>query len=129
MTPDVCYCHKCNHETRWETYKALYLRCSQCRDFFPCKKECDHLDCLDEKSNWKINEHQDLYSVPDETGPGPLGDLDEDQDPGDEGSDQSPGGDLQELVHEPVLTGSQCAVHERVYAMVAANQEKEKNAS
>ena len=52
MKPDVEYCHKCDTETRWEpTRGGKNLRCQGgCKDLFPCRRLCEHLDCLQERA-------------------------------------------------------------------------------
>ena len=50
----VEFCHKCNSETLWETMRRGSKReqCVSCKDVFPCRSKCDHLDCQDEKASW-----------------------------------------------------------------------------
>ena len=48
------FCHKCDEVTRWSAMSRGSRReqCSGCKDVFPCRSGCDHLDCRDEKSSW-----------------------------------------------------------------------------
>lgn len=48
------FCHKCDETTRWVAMSRGSRReqCSGCKDVYPCRSKCDHLDCQDEKSSW-----------------------------------------------------------------------------
>lgn len=49
------FCNICDEETRWEPLRRGSRRekCVKCRTVFPCKHDCEHLDCDDEKRRWK----------------------------------------------------------------------------
>lgn len=48
----IIYCHKCDAETRWDKVKGKKKQeqCAVCKDVFPCRKPCSHLDCADDRS-------------------------------------------------------------------------------
>lgn len=47
-------CHKCRVVTLWTPLRRGSKReqCVGCKDVFPCRSKCDHLDCADEKASW-----------------------------------------------------------------------------
>lgn len=46
LTPDRMTCRRCEDVTRWLPVRGgRRLACEGCRDVFPCKHGCSHLDC------------------------------------------------------------------------------------
>lgn len=40
------WCDRCQQDTRWERLpRSKRERCTVCKNMFPCKPTCTHLDC------------------------------------------------------------------------------------
>jgi hypothetical protein len=44
------YCHRCRKLTEWTDMRGGRERCAGCRDVFPCRAECGHVDCAERRS-------------------------------------------------------------------------------
>lgn len=53
------FCHNCNEITNWTLVKDKFQRCTGCGDRFPCKKKCEHLDCMQVKGIKVLDEDAD----------------------------------------------------------------------
>lgn len=46
LEADDAFCLRCDARTRWVPVRGgRRLRCSGCRDVFPCRHACEHADC------------------------------------------------------------------------------------
>lgn len=45
LEPGHSLCHRCGRVTQWQTIRGGRLACSGCRDVFPCRHDCGHVDC------------------------------------------------------------------------------------
>lgn len=46
LEADRAFCHRCDRTTDWTPVRGgKRLRCTGCRDVFPCRHACTHADC------------------------------------------------------------------------------------
>lgn len=57
-TPGEHHCHRCNKRTRWEWNRTKRVQhCVECRDRFPCVRDCGHTDCIAFRNRQNRKEH------------------------------------------------------------------------